>query len=166
MQSVSKVLSPLLLSASLVGVAACGNSASQEETVELAPVRVVAAVPGPSAPAIRTNGLLVNEDEIRLSFKVTGVIKHLPVNEGDRVRKGQKLAEIEQAEINAQVEQAQQSHEKARRDLERSFPTRRPVLCIDLWVRRILAPIAVEGFAFDLLCTPEAGQAGIVPAPR
>ena len=41
------------------------------------------------------------------------------VNEGEHVRKGQKLAEIEQAEINAQVEQAQQSHEKARRDLER-----------------------------------------------
>jgi multidrug efflux system membrane fusion protein len=119
MPRLSGVLFPLLLSASLVGIAACGNSAGQEERVELAPVRVVAAVHGPSAPSIRTNGLLANEDEIRLSFKVTGVIKRLPVHEGDRVRKGQKLAEIEQAEINAQVEQAQQTHEKARRDLER-----------------------------------------------
>ena len=119
MPRLSHVLSPLLLSGCLIGIAACGNSAGQEETVELAPVRVVEAVAGPSAPSIRTNGMLANEDEIRLSFKVTGVIKQLAVNEGERVRKGQKLAEIEQAEINAQVEQAQQSHEKARRDLER-----------------------------------------------
>jgi RND family efflux transporter MFP subunit len=74
---------------------------------------------GPAAPSIRTNGLLANEDEIRLSFKVGGVIKRLSVNAGDRVRKGQVLAEIEQAEINAQVEQAKQSFEKARRDLDR-----------------------------------------------
>jgi RND family efflux transporter MFP subunit len=47
------------------------------------------------------------------------VIRRLAVTEGERVRKGQKLAEIEQAEINAQVEQARQAHEKARRDLER-----------------------------------------------
>lgn len=119
MPRLSRVLSPLLLTASLVVIAACGNSAGQEERVELALVRVVEAAIGPSAPSIRTNGLLANEDEIRLSFKVAGVIKQLAVNEGDRVRKGQKLAEIEQAEINAQVEQAQQSHEKARRDLER-----------------------------------------------
>lgn len=119
MPRLTRVWFPLLLSASLVGIAACGDSTGQEETVELSPVRVVEAVHGPSAPSIRTNGMLANEDEIRLSFKVTGVIKQLAVNEGDRVRKGQKLAEIEQAEINAQVEQAQQSHEKARRDLER-----------------------------------------------
>jgi multidrug efflux system membrane fusion protein len=119
MPRLSAVLFPLLLSASLVGIAACGNSAGQEEHVELSSVRVAKAVPGPSAPSIRTNGLLANEDEIRLSFKVAGVIKQLSVHEGDRVRKGQKLAEIEQAEINAEVEQARQSHEKARRDLER-----------------------------------------------
>jgi membrane fusion protein, multidrug efflux system len=114
------VLSPLLLSAGLIGLAACsGGTAQNQEPAAPAPVRVVEAVAGPAAPSIRTNGLLANEDEIRLSFKVGGVIKQLTVNAGDRVRKGQKLAEIEQAEINAQVEQARQSHEKARRDLER-----------------------------------------------
>ena len=83
------------------------------------PVRVAAAIDGPAAPSIRTNGLLANKDEIRLSFKVGGVIKQLAVSEGEHVRKGQKLAEIEQTEINAQVEQARQAHEKAQRDVER-----------------------------------------------
>jgi RND family efflux transporter MFP subunit len=47
------------------------------------------------------------------------VLKHINVAEGEHVRKGQQLAQIEQAEINAQVEQARQSHDKALRDLER-----------------------------------------------
>ena len=106
-----------LLSASF-GVAGC-NCAAKEAPLPPTPVRVAAATTGPAAPSIRTNGLLANEDEIRLSFKVGGVIKRISVNEGERVRKGQKLAEIEQAEINAQVEQARQAHEKAQRDLER-----------------------------------------------
>jgi RND family efflux transporter MFP subunit len=114
-----RVVSLLLMSSSLIGVAACDSTADNQQPLEPAPVRVAEAVSGPAAPSIRTNGLLANEDEIRLSFKVGGVIRQLSVSEGERVRKGQKLAEIEQVEINAQVEQAQQSHEKSRRDLER-----------------------------------------------
>jgi RND family efflux transporter MFP subunit len=83
------------------------------------PVRVAAAVEGPAAPSIQTNGVLANKDEIRLSFKVGGVIRNISVREGQRVRKGQRLAEIEQAEINAQVEQARQAYAKAQRDVER-----------------------------------------------
>lgn len=115
----SPVVLPLLLATSLFGVAACNSTAEDQKPAEPPPVRVVPAVNGPAAPSIRTNGLLANEDEIRLSFKVGGVIRYLNVTEGERVRKGQKLAEIEQAEINAQVEQARQAHEKSRRDLER-----------------------------------------------
>lgn len=113
------VLPPLLLSASLLAIAACNSTAEDQQRAELARVRVAQAIVGPAAPAIRTNGVLANEDEIRLSFKVGGVIRRLSVTEGEQVRKGQKLAEIEQAEIDAQVEQAAQAHEKARRDLER-----------------------------------------------
>ena len=82
-------------------------------------MRVAAATTGPAAPSIRTNGLLANKDEIRLAFKVGGVIRKLAVSEGERVRKGQRLAEIEQTEVNAQVEQARQAQEKAKRDVAR-----------------------------------------------
>src|SRR5688572_31923188 len=96
-------------------VAGCHSKATVE-TQASTPVRVAAATSGPAAPAIRTNGLLANKDEIRLAFKVGGVIRKLTVSEGERVRKGQKLAEIEQTEVNAQVEQARQAQEKAKRD--------------------------------------------------
>ncbi len=83
------------------------------------PVRLAAATSGPAAPPIRTNGVLANADEFRLSFKVGGVVRRIAVNEGERVRRGQRLAEIEQTEIAAEVEQARQAHEKAKRDHER-----------------------------------------------
>jgi len=108
----------LLVITSVIALAGCKGKA-EETTVTPTPVRIAAAFNGPAAPTIRTNGLLVNKDEIRLSFKVGGVIRKLAVQEGERVRQGQKLAEIEQTEVNAQVEQASQARDKAQRDLER-----------------------------------------------
>jgi RND family efflux transporter MFP subunit len=95
------------------------NSKATDEARPATPVRVAAATTGPAAPSIRTNGLLANKDEIRLAFKVGGVIRKLAVSEGEHVRKGQRLAEIEQTEVNALVEQARQAHEKAQRDTTR-----------------------------------------------
>lgn len=99
-------------------IAAC-STPGEEPTSHATPVGVAEATLGPAAPPIRTSGVLANSDEIRLAFKVGGVIKRLSVNEGDRVKKGQQLAKIEQAEIDAQVEQARQAHEKANRDAAR-----------------------------------------------
>lgn len=70
-------------------------------------------------PSINTNGVVVNKDEVRLSFKVGGVVKRIPVRAGDQVHKGQLLAEIELTEVNSQVEQARQLAAKAQRDQER-----------------------------------------------
>jgi len=114
----SRSLAIALVLCGALATAGC-NSTAHDEPAAPTPVRVASAVVGPAAPTIRTHGLLANDDEIRLSFKVGGVIRRLAVTDGERVRKGQRLAEIEQTEINAQVEQARQSHEKAKRDLER-----------------------------------------------
>jgi RND family efflux transporter MFP subunit len=107
-----------LITACATFIAGC-NSAAKDAPPAPTPVRVAAATTGPAAPSIRTNGLLANRDEIRLAFKVGGVIKRLAAAEGEPVRKGQRLAEIEQTEVNAQVEQARQACEKAKRDVGR-----------------------------------------------
>lgn len=107
----------LLVSAALLG--ACTQTIETEQ-VRVTPVRITSAVTGPAAPTIRTNGMLVNKDELRLSFKVGGVVSRINVQEGQRVKRGQRLAEIEQAEINAQVEQARQVADKAQRDVVRA----------------------------------------------
>jgi RND family efflux transporter MFP subunit len=102
----------------VVLLAACsqGTPAAPEAAT---PVRVETARPGPGAPPITTNGVVASKDEMRLSFKVGGVIRTLDVQEGEAVERGQRLAEIELTEVNAGVEQASQLAAKAQRDLER-----------------------------------------------
>lgn len=101
-----------------IGAAACSSHA-QPEAHRATPVRVQLAIAGPAKPAITTNGIVATKDEMRLSFKVAGVIKKIYVEEGQTVRQGERLAEIELTEINAQVAQVRALTEKAQRDLDR-----------------------------------------------
>ena len=99
-------------------LAACGDGESAPQAPPT-PVRSALSTSGPAAPAIVTTGRVETADQMRLSFKVGGVIRKLHVQPGDKVRKGQRLAEIELTEIAAQVAQARETAAKARRDLER-----------------------------------------------
>lgn len=83
------------------------------------PVRIQQASTGPAVPPIDTNGVVVTKHEMRLSFKMGGLVRRIHVQEGDVVKKGQRLAEIELTEVDAQVEQARQMADKAERDLKR-----------------------------------------------
>ena len=74
---------------------------------------------GPGQPALHVHGLIAHRDELRLAFKVGGVIARLNVDAGNSVRAGQVLAEIDPAEIDAQVAQARELDSKAARDLQR-----------------------------------------------
>ena len=51
--------------------------------------------------------MVVNKDEMRLSFKMGGVVRRSTCRKAS-VSQGQRLAEIELTEVNAQVEQARQ----------------------------------------------------------
>ena len=69
---------------------------------------------------VRTVGVLAPRDEVRLAFKIGGVVDKVSVEAGDRVQKGQRLASLKRTEVGAAVEQASASLEKARRDLDRA----------------------------------------------
>ncbi|TNE60341.1 MAG: efflux RND transporter periplasmic adaptor subunit [Bacteroidetes bacterium] len=68
---------------------------------------------------VHASGILTSTAEQRLSFKVGGIIRKVYVDEGDVVRAGQLLAELDKTEIDAQVNQATQALLKAERDLAR-----------------------------------------------
>ncbi|HEY4213089.1 MAG TPA: efflux RND transporter periplasmic adaptor subunit [Steroidobacteraceae bacterium] len=97
---------------------ACGSHPTQLAQ-QPTPVRVQSATSGPASPTLETNGFVATKDELRLSFKVSGVIKSINVEAGQTVKPGQRLAEIELTEIDAQVAQAQALADKAERDLAR-----------------------------------------------
>jgi len=111
----SRILAATVLLTLLAG---CG---SQEAPVadRPTPVRVQHASTGPAVPPIDTSGIVVTKHEMRLSFKMGGVVRRIYVQEGDVVKRGQRLAEIELTEVSSQVEQARQLEDKAARDLKR-----------------------------------------------
>jgi len=111
-----KYLMPLTL---VLFLSACG-AAPSDPTADLGtPVRTGIASSGPAIASLKTNGVVAARDEMRLSFKTGGIIRRITVQEGQPVKQGQILAELELTEINAQFQQAKQMADKSARDLER-----------------------------------------------
>jgi RND family efflux transporter MFP subunit len=72
-----------------------------------------------NTPTLSVSGQFTTDDETMLSFKTGGIIQQLFVKEGDAVKQGQLLATLNPTEINAALQQAQLSFEKAQRDYQR-----------------------------------------------
>lgn len=68
---------------------------------------------------VDASGRLANKSEQKLSFKTSGPVDSILVDEGDRVKKGQLLAQLNQEEINAQVAQSQSVYDEAKRNAAR-----------------------------------------------
>jgi multidrug efflux system membrane fusion protein len=83
------------------------------------PIRTAVVERARRAPAIRATGLLAGKEEVRLSFKVGGIVQRVLVDEGATVRPGQVLATLKMPEVSAAVTQARRGLEKAERDLVR-----------------------------------------------
>src|SRR5579859_1674471 len=104
-------------------IASCAQSNKHEsdkgtslEETNLIPVKVVSVSTEPASDSILATGLITTEDEARLSFKIGGVIDRIYVKEGQFVKKGELLASLKFTEINAQLDQANLSLDKAQRD--------------------------------------------------
>ena len=110
------------LMAALALLVGCGNDPSPPTppTEQAAPVRTAPAERSAVGAGVRAVGILGPRDELRLSFKVGGVVERVSVDVGDRVRAGQVLAVLKRAEVDAAVAQAAEAAEKSRRDLERA----------------------------------------------
>jgi len=84
------------------------------------PVELAAGTMASADGTIKASGLLSAADEMRLSFKIGGLVKSVQVEAGERVIKGQLLAELDNTEISASVAGVQAQLEKARRDYQRA----------------------------------------------
>jgi membrane fusion protein, multidrug efflux system len=103
----------------VAAVAACGSTETTPAP-ELARVGAALVTTGPAQPPVLTSGVVTTREELRLSFKIAGIVRRIGVNEGEAVRAGQELAVLELIEVDAQVDQARQLADKAARDLARS----------------------------------------------
>ncbi len=110
--------------AAALAVTGCGpqegsDTAPSTGTARPAPVRAEPVQSVTVAHQTRAVGMLAPRDEVRLAFKVGGIVERIGVDAGDSVRRGQVLAELKRAEVDAAVVQGAEAAEKARRDLER-----------------------------------------------
>lgn len=114
---------PLVTFALVLALAGCSrqeHAAPPAATPDAEPVQAATVESAAVASQVRAVGILVPRDEVRLAFKVGGVVDSIAVDAGDSVRKGQLLAVLKRQEIDAAVAQATEGAEKARRDLDRA----------------------------------------------
>jgi multidrug efflux system membrane fusion protein len=118
--SLNILLFPILIPAFLLAVlTGCSKNEVQQKPEEKVLVETFEAVRKEIAIPVHSSGKLSEKVQVKLSFKTGGIAKDVLVEEGQRVEKGQLLAQLDLSEINAQVDQARAGYEKALRDLAR-----------------------------------------------
>lgn len=100
----------------------CKQEYNTEATAEKSTkkVRVTTSSGLSITPEIKAAGKVASKDEVVLSFKTGGVLNSLKFEEGQKVKRNNRLASLNLAEINAQVQSAQNAYDKAVRDYERA----------------------------------------------
>ncbi|HUX96832.1 MAG TPA: efflux RND transporter periplasmic adaptor subunit [Bacteroidales bacterium] len=114
-----KLILSFFLTVVFLGTSCKHEQGKQSVTV---PVRITLSAirKVPAVVPLHSNGILVSSEELKLSFKTGGIVAHIPVNEGNRVKKGDVIATLDLSEIKAAVEQAELGYNKALRDYQRA----------------------------------------------
>ena len=114
MKNTASVIIAILLAA-----LACKPAPRKMTATLPVPVRVTEVAREEVSIPVHSGGVLLSNEEVKLSFKTGGLVSRILAREGDKVKKGQKIAVLNLSEINAQVNLAGSAFEKAGRDLER-----------------------------------------------
>lgn len=100
--------------AAVLILAACGGNGQTTTEPTIRPVRTI-PVQGPGADPIRNfAGVSQAGDEMKLSFKVPGTIRSLPVKVGQMIRAGQLIAALDDADYRLRLQQADAALAQAR----------------------------------------------------
>jgi multidrug efflux system membrane fusion protein len=104
----------------IILITACRHAEIKSDSSDRLRVRVTGLITESVSIPVHTTGVLFTSEEMKLSFKTGGIVAKIFVREGDKVRKGDLLASLNLLEINASVEQAKISYDKAVRDYIRA----------------------------------------------
>lgn len=125
----------ILLMITLVFVAACSGDdepASVPPRIALVePLQVAEPIP----EALRFAGVVESVTTTRLAFEVPGRIQRILVDEGERVTRGQPLAELDSTDYELQLREASAQYQQLSADLARKR---------ELLEEGILSPAAIE----------------------
>ena len=115
----------LMLLIAFLGGCGSKESASNEkpprslnQIAEERQVEVVEAVPGPIAYTLSAVGSLKTPEHVTISPKKAGIIEKILAREGERVRKGQLLVQLDEVDARLQVDRAEARVQEAEASLE------------------------------------------------
>lgn len=102
---------------SLMLMTACNKK--KETTRPATTVRVEMAQLTDNEGVLQYPGRVVNSNEANLSFRVAGQLKHVYVGEGDKVRAGQLIAELDDTDYRIQLKATEAEYAQIKADAER-----------------------------------------------
>ncbi len=111
-------LFPVLILAAVLTLTSCGEKGKEE--VDHVPYVKVEAVDGAiSARILEYPGRTKPADEVNVSFRVSGPIISMRVKEGDYVKKGQVIAEMDLRDYNLQYKAVEAEYQSVKAEAER-----------------------------------------------
>jgi len=117
-----KTLLPVLIFF-LIAYYGC-SSKKEQKTEDIIPVKIIKLKKEKVNKAINVSGIFTTNNETYLSFKTGGIIKSIFVNEGDKVKKGEIIARLEDDDVKAQLDQAKANLKVAEaglQDVQRNY---------------------------------------------
>jgi membrane fusion protein, multidrug efflux system len=107
---------------SLIPSSSAQKSATLEAVKKEAPLKRIQSVeiiPQPLQETVLLPGTVEAYEDVNVSAGIPGIIEEVYVKEGDRVKKGKELFQIDLRSRTARVEDAKAAHELAKKSLER-----------------------------------------------
>lgn len=123
----------------------CGSESDSSSTetpvVEAIPVEAAAVTLGDVAAYYATTATLEAENEAQVVAKISGIIKEILVEEGDRVRAGQALAVLDEDQYRLEVARAEANLARLQNDFNRNK---------EMFERNLISAEAFERVKFDM----------------
>jgi HlyD family secretion protein len=104
----------------IVLLIAVGVFAATRGGTKIDPSKLAKVEKGDLAKSVVATGKVTPITKVEVKSKASGIVKKLLVDYGDRVKKGQLLAQLDKIEIEAQVEQSKAALEAAEANLKSS----------------------------------------------
>ena len=117
MQKLSRTI---YLFSMLLLITACDKKQAAQIETPLRPVRTILASATDGITGRDFPGIVIAKNRAGLSFRVSGKLKQLLVNEGDKVTTGQIIARLDQTDYKIALEDKQANYTKAKANYTRS----------------------------------------------
>jgi len=108
-----------ILSVLVVLVACSGAEEAPEQAPVARPVKVLTVGGAAAGTEVSFPGRVAAGQQVDLAFRVGGPLIELPVQEGEKVNKGQVVAKIDPRDFRIRVDSAQAQFDKTEADIER-----------------------------------------------